>query len=160
MPGSYSFSAEIIGGDELRKALTQAADQAPKMLADALNRTAYVIQPAAVQAAPGDTGQLKGSIHTEPATAETLEAKVGTNVKHAWPMETGSRPHYVSPAVLKPWARRKFGNESIAYAVAKSIARKGVKGRKYMIDTFKDKKDLFNDNMRKALNSIFDIIRR
>ena len=160
MADSYSFSAEVLGAEELKKALSEAGNRAAQILADGLNKTAYTIQPAAVAKAPADTGQLRASIHTEPATADTMEARVGTNVKHAWPMETGSKPHPVDPRVLMNWAQRKLGNKNLAYPIAKAIARKGVQGRKYMIGAFEEKKEVFGQNMRQALETIMNIIIR
>jgi hypothetical protein len=159
MADNYTFSAEVIGGDELEASLKKAGEQASQLLADALNQTAYIIQPAAVAGAPADTGQLRASIHTEPASAKNLESKVGTNVKYAWPMETGTGPHMVPIAQLKSWAKRKLGDERLAYPVQKAIARNGIKGRKYMISAFQEKKDEFTKNVQKAIDAIMGIIR-
>lgn len=159
MADNYTFSAEVIGAEELAKVLHDASGKSAQILADGLNKTAYTIQPAAVAKAPADTGQLRASIHTEPATANNIEARVGTNVAHAWPMEAGRKPGPISPQVLMGWAQRKLGNRNLAYPIAKSIAKKGVKGRKYMMGAFEDKKDTFTANMRNALEVIMNILR-
>jgi hypothetical protein len=54
--------------------------------------------------------------------------------KYAAPVETGTRPHMPPPSALLPWVQKKFGFEdekealSMAFAVAKSIAKKGTQG--------------------------------
>lgn len=159
MAGDYTFSAEVIGADELQRALRQAGSEAGQVLADGLNKSAYLIQPAAVEKAPADTGQLRASIHTELATPQNLESKVGTDVQHAWPMEAGAKPHYVDPRLLMAWAQRKLGNKQLAYPVARAIAKRGLKARKYMKGAFEDKKQAFQDQMRSAMQRIIDILK-
>jgi hypothetical protein len=54
--------------------------------------------------------------------------------EYAAPVETGTRPHFPPPSALLPWVQKKFGFEdekealSMAFAVAKSIAKKGTSG--------------------------------
>jgi hypothetical protein len=54
--------------------------------------------------------------------------------KYAAPVETGARPHFPPPSALLPWVQKKFGFDdekealSMAFAVAKSIAKKGTQG--------------------------------
>ncbi|HEX4039073.1 MAG TPA: hypothetical protein VHX37_13515 [Acidobacteriaceae bacterium] len=61
--------------------------------------------------------------------APTLGADV-----YAAPVETGARPHMPPPSALIPWVQKKFGfgDEkqvmSIAFAVAKTIAKRGMQG--------------------------------
>jgi hypothetical protein len=53
---------------------------------------------------------------------------------YAAPVETGARPHFPPASALVPWVMMKFGADdektalSMAFAVAKSIAKKGTKG--------------------------------
>jgi hypothetical protein len=52
---------------------------------------------------------------------------------YADPVETGSRPHFPPPSALLLWVKKKFGATdekkalSIAFAVARNIAKRGVK---------------------------------
>ena len=54
--------------------------------------------------------------------------------QYAAPVETGARPHMPPPSALLPWVQKKFGFDdekealSMAFAVAKSIAKKGTQG--------------------------------
>jgi hypothetical protein len=54
--------------------------------------------------------------------------------KYAAPVETGARPHMPPPESLLLWVQRKFGVDdekealSVAFAVAKTIAKRGTSG--------------------------------
>jgi hypothetical protein len=54
--------------------------------------------------------------------------------KYAAPVETGARPHMPPVEALIPWVKKKFGAEdekmalSMAFAIAKSMAKKGTRG--------------------------------
>lgn len=43
-------------------------------------------------------------------------------------VENGTRPHWAPIQPLKLWALRKFGDETVAYAVQRKIAQRGTKG--------------------------------
>ena len=85
-------------------------------------------------------GNLVGSVTSifQPAEGMLREIiGVGTSMgadKYAAPVETGARPHMPPPSVLLPWVQKKFGVEdekealSVAFAVAKSISKKGTQG--------------------------------
>ena len=45
-------------------------------------------------------------------------------------VEFGTRPHWVPIRPLKLWAKRKFGDENIAYAVRAVIAKRGTRAQK------------------------------
>jgi hypothetical protein len=53
---------------------------------------------------------------------------------YAAPVETGTRPHFPPPSALVPWVKQRFspGDEkealSIAFAIARAIAKRGTKG--------------------------------
>jgi hypothetical protein len=87
------------------------------------------------------TGNLMASIQYQ--TTETDQAmtrlvigvgtSLGANV-YAAPVETGARPHFPPASALVPWVMKKFGADdektalSMAFAVAKSIAKRGTPG--------------------------------
>jgi len=62
-----------------------------------------------------------------------VSPNVGADV-YAAPVETGTSPHMPPASALLPWIQKKFGIEdekqalSMAFAVAKSIAKKGTQG--------------------------------
>lgn len=87
---SYTLTTQVIGAEELRKALSNTWSVAKEEVAKALNKAANDVQNEAVNLAPKDTGKLKSSIHTEYATPATLTAKVGTKLVYARAQEYGT----------------------------------------------------------------------
>lgn len=62
-----------------------------------------------------------------------VSPNVGADV-YAAPVETGTVPHFPPPSALLPWVQKKFGFEdekqalSMAFAIAKTIAKRGTQG--------------------------------
>ena len=77
------------------------------------------------------TGLLRASVTHR--LIDFKRVQVGTNVPYAHDLEFGSAPHRVPIGDLLKWARRKFGDESIAYAVQKSIEKKGTRPHPFLI---------------------------
>jgi hypothetical protein len=83
-------------------------------------------------------GGLRGSITHElrgQAIAEGLgvAGKVFSPLNYALPAELGSKPHFPPIAPLRDWVEAKLGvdksrSQSVAFLVARKIARKGTKG--------------------------------
>jgi phage gpG-like protein len=74
---------------------------------------------------PVNTGMLRNSIRAERAGRTTWY--VGSHVSYAAAIEYGTKPHMPPSNELKYWARRKLGNEKLAYAIARKIAQRGTK---------------------------------
>ena len=134
------ISVEVDGAEELNEKITRLPRLTLEQTAEALNRTALEIQNKlsenTTQQQAIDTGHLRDSWHLEAATKTKLTAKVGTNlVPHYAPdIEYGTKPHFPPPQALMPWVQRKLhvGHEkaaSVAYYVARKIARTGTKAR-------------------------------
>ncbi|HWR37012.1 MAG TPA: hypothetical protein VN622_14210 [Clostridia bacterium] len=76
----------------------------------------------------GVQGMMKATVFSQPP------ADV-----YAPPVETGTRPHFPPPSMLLPWVKQRFSPASekealsIAFAIAKTIAKRGTKG-KFMFD--------------------------
>lgn len=74
-----------------------------------------------------DTGRLRQGITHEVASDPIpLWGKVGTAVKYARYVETGTKPHWVGVRHLEGWARRHHVN---VYAVQRKIAKHGTPAR-------------------------------
>ena len=81
----------------------------------------------AVRNAPsGATDELRQRINFEPKQYGATEYMLISASLHSAPVEFGTKPHKVNPMWLKAWARRKLGNEDLAYPVAKKIAKVGT----------------------------------
>jgi hypothetical protein len=98
-------------------------------------RTPYGALPAAVA-----FGNLAGSIMSlfvrEVSMCReiiSVSPNVGSDI-YAAPVETGARPHMPPASALLAWVQKKFGIEdekqalSMAFAVAKSISKRGTQG--------------------------------
>lgn len=86
---------------------------------------------AAAEGAPQDTGAISRDIM---ATVHGLSAKVHTGLAGAVTVEYGRRSGSALPPVsaIKAWAQRHGIDESLAYPIARAIARRGIKGRFFM----------------------------
>lgn len=72
-------------------------------------------------------GTLERSVSTEySAEHPYYTIRIGPTAPHANIVRTGTRPHLPPLAPLKEWATWKLGDERAAYAVQKSIAKKGT----------------------------------
>lgn len=104
-----------------------------EMLA-AIRTATLLVQRDAKRLAPVDTGRLRASITPSVSQyGETIEGVVGSNVTYAPYMELGTRPHWPPPGALAVWARRHGTSE---FLVARAIARRGTKARKFLERAF------------------------
>ncbi len=97
---------------------------------DGITTLGLLVERRARQGAPRDIGDLQRSIMTE---TKPLFARVHSNLVYHPVMELGRRPgaRMPPPAALADWARRKGFTGSL-FVLARSIARRGIKGRFYM----------------------------
>lgn len=95
-----------------------------------MRQATSIVSGAARQNAPVDTGVLKASIMPEVISRDKMTTGVvGSNIVYAPFMELGTRPHWPPLAALEGWARR---HGTTAYVVARAIARRGLKPRRYL----------------------------
>lgn len=152
---SYRLSVDIVGADELKRALRQAPQLTKRELSRAIGDTVATVQGKAKHYAPVGQGVLRASIHTEGpnATAKNVEAIVGTNVKYTKTQEEGTGLYGPKKQKIVP-IRGKFlvfkkGGETI---FARSV--KGTKAKWYFRRAKDESKGQFADAMRDALNRI------
>lgn len=92
------------------------------------------VQGIARRLVPVDLGALKLSITRVVRKAGSgVIVEVGPTQKYGKGIEEGRPPHYVSPAALSGWAKRKGLNP---YAVSKAIEKKGTRAQPYMAPAF------------------------
>ena len=89
------------------------------------------MQELAIINCPVDTGRLKNSIILRPTSPGYGNYKLSDGVDYGIDVEFGTSPHYTSAKNLKGWARRVLKNESAAYAVTKSIAKRGTEAQPF-----------------------------
>lgn len=92
----------------------------------------------------GDSG-LRGSIFSEMRSGAALEIMgvISSPLPYAEGVEIGTRPHMPNVTALIPWVEKKLGfsgekAESVAWAIAISIKRRGTKGQKMFELGFED----------------------
>jgi len=102
------LDVELRGLDEARagmERILQGLHGPP--LVEGMRDATLLVQRAARENAPVDTGRLRASILPEVRTMHNeVEGVVGSNVVYAPAVELGTRPHFPPPGALEPWARR------------------------------------------------------
>jgi hypothetical protein len=94
----------------------------------------------------GVTGHTRSSIQSSVekirgGVATTFRGKVTSALPHILYVEEDTRPHWAPIRPLKRWARRKLGNERLAYAIQWQIARRGTKGKHMFRDAHLQTRD-------------------
>ena len=107
-----------------------------KAQAKGIDETTIACVAKAKMEAPITYGDLRGSIQMRPATLD-LRGVVGHwgsfNLNYPIYVELGTRPHFPPVDMLKEWARRKLGDENLAFPVALKIAREGTKPNPFLM---------------------------
>ncbi len=127
------ISYRVQGLDALLKKAVPATLLGPAVTR-AFHKGAIAVQNESRKLAPVDRGRLRNSItyRVDPSPIPR-HARIGTNLQYAQTMNDGRRAGARMPPVsaIDAWLRRKRIDAS-AFVVARSIARKGIKGKKFM----------------------------
>lgn len=128
----------------LAKKLESLGDDAEAGIIRALQSTALrfegIVADTIEREGVVNTGELKRSLET---TRMNNGAIVSVDAPHAPFMEFGTRPHFPPIAPLTDWVLQKGMADDeeeakgIAYRIAQSIAKNGIKPRFYMADSIK-----------------------
>lgn len=120
----------IIEGVDITQANLKRIDKALSNMRKPMQQATNLVTGVAQNNAPVDTGKLKSSILPSVShRGKTTMGVVGSNLAYAPFMELGTRPHFPPVAALEGWASRHGMN---AFVVARTIARRGLKARKYL----------------------------
>lgn len=153
------------GIDKLRRKLMSTQPLYQDALTRALRKSAITVEREAKQNLTVmdavDTGRLRANVtHRLDPSPTPRFAEVGTNVKHARNVHQGRRPgaRMPPPSALLPWVRRnkvagtfsmrtrrRTGSRVLrqrqdlaaAWAIAKAIARRGIKAKPFLTDALK-----------------------
>lgn len=149
------LSADIKGLVELQAKYAQViTDLHGEPMLGGMRKAALLVATDAKKLAPVDTGRLRSSLTPEiRAQGQDVIGVVGSNVLYAPYMETGTKPHFPPPAALEVWARRHHTN---AYAVARAIARRGTKPRRYLQTAFEQNQDAIQRLIGGAVTGIIE----
>ena len=108
------------------------------MLQAMRDATMLVTRSARINA-PVDTGRLRASIVPEVVQqSNVIKGVVGSNVKYAPYMELGTKAHWPPIQALEVWAKR---HHTTAFVVARAIARRGIKARRFLQRAFMDNRN-------------------
>lgn len=120
----------IIEGMETTRANLKRIDWQLSDMRGPMRKATNLVAGAAQSNAPVDTGKLKSSIlPSVSSSGNTTTGIVGSSVAYAPFMELGTRPHFPPVSALEGWASRHGMN---AFVVARTIARRGLKARRYL----------------------------
>ncbi len=146
---------EVKGLVEATRKLEQVAnDLHGEPMTRAMKKATLLVTKDAKINAPVDTGRLRASITPEVrGEGKTVIGVVGSNVIYAPYMETGTKPHFPPLSALQTWAKR---HGTTAYVVARAIARRGIKGRKYLQRAFEQNRTAIRDLLGKAVKGIVE----
>ena len=126
--------------DKLRKALYGIGLDVQESLKDKLTREHGK-----------DTGALQSSINfdiTQEGDVWTISLNMAEQGKY---LEYGTPPHMPPVDSLKGWAKRKLGDEKLAWAVAYSIKRRGTRPFPFIRPTFNNEvTGIINKNLISA----------
>ncbi len=128
-----TYEVSIPNLDRLQALYTKAPDITAKELVKAIDQSAIVLQASAKVFAPVDSGRLQQSILRDPAkrTGNLLQGGVGTSVKYAEWMETGTGIYGPAHRPIRPKTAKAlmFDYKGTVYTVREV---KGAIGYKYM----------------------------
>jgi hypothetical protein len=128
------LSFQIIGQEELERKLTSSLWKKP--LRKLFTRATEIAENKAKNEAPKDTGSMARNIQSNVSTTKAT-VSLPRNLDYYHVMEYGRKPGGRMPPLdaIAGWLRRK-GSNANAFVVARSIARRGIKGRFFMRQGF------------------------
>ena len=140
----------ISSDDELERIQKDILADSKKVLYLAMNK----MMNLAVAYAPVDTGMLKNSITLTPSKPGSDVYDLTDGVDYGIHVEYGTKPHFVPIAPLKLWAKRKFGEESIGYAIRAVISKRGMQEHPFFRPALHEVKIVWLPAYEKQLNKV------
>jgi len=175
------FTFDITNISEVSAKLQSLDKKVQQDVKDEINASALNIQSGAKRLAPVNLGQLRNSIYLKEKTIKDgYVFTIGSSASYAPYVEFGTGGKVSIPAgfeqlasgfkgkkagtfkdmvqALTLWVRRKGiggGNDkSIAYAIAISILKKGMRPQPFLIPSFETEKPKMINNIKKAIENV------
>jgi hypothetical protein len=154
----FEFEFEATTPEELDRALADLPGHLQTELNDAAMDIGERIRGQAAGDAAVDTGQLESSIQSvvENIGVAVVQVRVGSDADQAAPIEYGTDPHFPPPSALRGWCRRVLGDESAAYAVARSISETGTEAQPFLEPAFSDNLTFAMNRINRAIDQAID----
>jgi hypothetical protein len=154
------YTVEIKGLDKQIYLLDHYDQLADTELGTAMQASVTTIAEAAKIGAPYFRGRLTSSLLSQVTRDKTSTVGVVyssiTDSPYPLVMEYGRRPGAKPPpvAAIRPWVIAKFGDASLAYVIARSIGRKGIKPRRFLKKAYTQSKPAIDGYFRTALERL------
>jgi len=159
------YEIEIHGMEQQLSKLAQYPQISERRLTEAMQKSVISLESAIKPLTPvGVTGRLRNSIASEVNREGPLSivGKVGSTLSgEEYPavMEFGRRPGASMPpygegSPLARWVHIVMGDAVSVFVVARSIATKGIKGKKFMKEGFEKSKGKIQSFFDQALEQI------
>ena len=122
--------------DALRRGFDQAPEVTRRELLTAMTQGTLLVEREVKDGMPRVTGMTAASVASDAFTTPVgVIGTVGSSQPSASFLELGTKPHMPPVEALVPWVKAVLGVEpkrarSVAYLVARKIARKGTKAQK------------------------------
>ena len=161
------YELEIEGLSEVISKLGAYDELSTKHLTHAMTQSVVSLESAIKPLVPVFRGRLRGSIGSQVIQdTGSVVGKVGSTLKsEEYPVviEFGRRPgaKMPPPSALERWVHLVLGvpdnkAASVAFNVARSIARKGIKGRRFMQRGYEASKSIIMQYFAAALTALTD----
>jgi HK97 gp10 family phage protein len=158
MANNGDLDVSWTGVKEIQGKIKLLQERAEKATKNAVNEHALNIQAAAkknITDLPAvDTGLLRSSIKIENYSTGGYAAKVGTDVNYAKAIEYGQRPHFPPLDPIREWCRRHGIPESMAFVIARKIAKTGQPAKPFLFPAFESERRNFVDRINSAWQDI------
>lgn len=167
----FSYEIEAVGLDEAMTLLLRYPEVSNEELMIAMRESLLVIEANVKPETPVDRGRLRGSLGSEITELGNLSivGRFGPSLKdEIYPqvMEFGGTWEKKAPpsAALEGWVRRVIRPDDaddiprIAYLVARSIKRNGIKGRRYLQKGWQKSEDRVHEFFTRAVETITERI--
>ena len=144
--------------DEVDRRLAAMPAVVAREFHTAMTASLLLIEASARQNVAYDTGRLAGSItHVINGSGPTLEGRVGPSVRYGASVEFGRRAGARMPPVdaLMGWVGRhprpgRGSRRSQAFALARSIQRRGIRPRPFLRPAYRANRAAINGLFRRA----------
>ena len=164
-----SYEVKVVGLKEMQRRFDQSPNVVRKYAKDAMGKSVLVVLGAARKGAPVYQGQMRSSMESKvEGFGSEVIGIVGSPIVSPYPyplvVEFGRSPGSMPPpSALERWVHLvlKVPTEDalgVAFVVARSIARRGIRARPFLHNAFTASLDTINRYFQAALREIVNAL--